>query len=56
MTPTSESVTLSLRIPKDLLTELEKIAVSEDRTVAGEVRRLIRRHIETHHKGGGGTQ
>ena len=51
---TSESIILSLRIPKDLLAELEKIAVGEDRTVAGEVRRLIRRHVETHYESAGG--
>lgn len=51
---TSDSISVSLRVPKDLLAELEKIAVSEDRTVAGEVRRLIRRHVETHQEGAGG--
>ena len=29
-----------------LLRELEQVAVEEDRSVAAEVRRLIRRHVE----------
>ncbi len=42
---------LSVRIPAGLLRELEQVAVEEDRSVAAEVRRLIRRHVEKFREG-----
>jgi hypothetical protein len=45
---------LSVRIPEGLLRELEQVAVEEDRSVAAEVRRLIRRHVEAFRESLGG--
>jgi hypothetical protein len=46
MSAIEQQAMLSVRIPEGLLRELEQVAVEEDRSVAGEVRRLIRRHVE----------
>jgi predicted transcriptional regulator len=46
MPKTEQQTMLSVRVPSDLLRELEQVAVKEDRSVAAEVRRLIRRHVE----------
>jgi predicted DNA-binding protein len=47
MARTEQQTMLSVRVPRELLKELEEVAVHEDRSVAAEVRRLIRRHVET---------
>lgn len=47
MATTEQNTMLSVRVPRELLKELEQVAVTEDRSVAAEVRRLIRRHVET---------
>ncbi len=49
---TEQQAMLSVRVPKDLLSELEQVAVKEDRSVAAEVRRLIRHHVEAFQLGG----
>lgn len=41
----AEQVHVSVRVPRDLATALEKIAAEKERTVSQEVRRLIRRHV-----------
>jgi len=46
MPKTEQQTMLSVRVPRDLLRELEQVAVKEDRSVAAEVRRLIRHHVE----------
>ena len=46
MARTDQQTMLSVRVPSDLLRELEQVAVKEDRSVAAEVRRLIRHHVE----------
>jgi hypothetical protein len=51
MASTQQQAMLSVRVPKDLLSELEQVAVKEDRSVAAEVRRLIRHHVETFREG-----
>jgi hypothetical protein len=45
---------LSVRIPEGLLRDLEQVAVAEDRSIAAEVRRLIRRHVEAFRENLGG--
>jgi predicted DNA-binding protein len=36
----------SVRLPSDVLEELERIAQAEDRTVAAVIRRVLRAYIE----------
>ncbi len=55
MATTEQNTMLSVRVPRELLKELEQVAVNEDRSVAAEVRRLIRRHVETFRESLGGT-
>ena len=55
MSAAEQQAMLSVRIPAGLLRELEEVAVNEDRSVAAEVRRLIRRHVETFREGLGGS-
>lgn len=38
--------TLAVRVPIDLLRAFKKVAAMEDRTVSGELRRLIRQRVE----------
>jgi len=51
MSAAEQQAMLSVRIPAGLLRELEQVAVEEDRSVAAEVRRLIRRHVEKFREG-----
>jgi hypothetical protein len=51
MSAAEQQAMLSVRIPAGLLRALEQVAVEEDRSVAAEVRRLIRRHVEGFREG-----
>lgn len=51
MASKEQQTMLSVRVPKELLSELEQVAVKEDRSVAAEVRRLIRHHVEAFREG-----
>lgn len=39
---------MSVRVPASLAHAIELVARYEDRTVSQELRRLIRRHVESH--------
>jgi len=40
------SVNVALRVPADLAQAFEEVAVSEERSVSAEIRRLMRRRVE----------
>jgi hypothetical protein len=41
-----ETVSVAVRVPADLARAFERVAVSEERTVSAEVRRLMRLRVE----------
>jgi hypothetical protein len=45
--PAEQQVRVSVRMPFALADKLERMAAEEDRTLSAELRRLIRRHVET---------
>ncbi len=42
---TTTTVSLAIRVPVDLAVEFERVAVGEERTVSGEIRRLMRLRV-----------
>jgi hypothetical protein len=42
----NETVSVAVRVPADLARAFERVAVSEERTVSAEVRRLMRLRVE----------
>lgn len=40
-----KTVNVALRVPADLAREFERVAVSEERTVSAEIRRLMRLRV-----------
>ena len=46
-TDEDRQVQVSFRMPESQAAALEKVAASEDRTLSAELRRIIRRHLET---------
>ncbi len=45
MATTEEHVRISVRVPAEQVGALERIAAQEDRTLSGEIRRLIRLYL-----------
>lgn len=43
----SEQVRVTLRAPASLIRDLERLALSEERSLSAEIRRLMRLHVET---------
>jgi hypothetical protein len=41
----TETVSVAVRVPVDLAREFERVAMSEERTVSAEVRRLMRLRV-----------
>jgi hypothetical protein len=44
---TERTVHVTARVPADLARAFERVAVSEDRSVSAELRRVMRRHVDT---------
>lgn len=40
-----ESVTVTARVPIDVAEQLRKVAAAHDRTISGELRRAVKRHL-----------
>lgn len=47
MPPEQEQVRVTLRAPASLVKALEHLALKEDRSLSAEIRRLMRRHVES---------